>query len=62
MIHNTFCILVLKTTKSGTIRKSNLEFILHYSQAHIHGLQPVYGLQPENLVTTLEMRNSVDTV
>lgn len=47
---------------SGTIRKSNLEFILHYSQAHIHGLQPVYGQQPENLVTTLEMRKSVDTV
>ena len=46
----------------GTVRKSNLEFILHYSQAHIHGLQPVYVLQPENLVTTLEMRNSVDAV
>ena len=32
MIHNTFCILVLKTTMSSTIRKSNLEFILLYSQ------------------------------
>ena len=40
MIHNTFCILVLKTTMSGTIRKSNLEFILRYSQAPEKAMAP----------------------
>ena len=40
MIHNTFCLLVLKTTMSGTIRKSNLEFILRYSQAPEKAMAP----------------------